>query len=144
MAIPGPSSTCPGAHSTRPPVSPSMVHLRRKAMSSYRPVITATGLRNSYGGKLVLGGIDRTVTEGMSFALLGPDGAGKNTAEHILSMLIGADGGEARSRPTTLPAGQTPSGTRSASLPVLRDRRPAHRRGKPALMAGRRHLDRST
>jgi ABC-2 type transport system ATP-binding protein len=69
---------------------------KRKAMSSYRPLIAATGLRKSYGGKLVPGGIDLTVTEGTVAALPGPNGAGKTTAVHILSTLIGADGGEVR------------------------------------------------
>jgi ABC-2 type transport system ATP-binding protein len=58
--------------------------------------ITATGLRKSYGDKLVLSGIDLTVPEGTVFALLGPNGAGKTTAVNILSTLIGANGGEIR------------------------------------------------
>jgi ABC-2 type transport system ATP-binding protein len=65
-------------------------------MSTYRPAIAATGLRKSYGDKLVLNGIDLTVPEGTIFALLGPNGAGKTTAVHILSTLIGADGGDVR------------------------------------------------
>ncbi|MFB6900288.1 ABC transporter, partial [Streptomyces hydrogenans] len=38
--------------------------------------ITATGLRKSYGDKVVLDGVDLTVPEGTVFALLGPNGAG--------------------------------------------------------------------
>jgi ABC-2 type transport system ATP-binding protein len=60
-----------------------------------RSMITATGLRKSYGGQLVLDGIDLDVTEGTVFALLGPNGAGKTTAVNILSTLIGLDGGSA-------------------------------------------------
>src|SRR5262249_19575469 len=56
---------------------------RRKAMPSYRAMIAATGLRKSYGGKLVLGGIDLTLTEATTFALIGPNGAGGTTAVHI-------------------------------------------------------------
>jgi ABC-2 type transport system ATP-binding protein len=63
-------------------------------MSIYRPAITVTGLRKSYGDKLVLNGIDLTVPEGTVFALLGPNGAGKTTVVHILSTLIGADAGD--------------------------------------------------
>jgi ABC-2 type transport system ATP-binding protein len=70
--------------------------LEEKAMSTYRPAIAVTGLRKSYGEKLVLDGIDLTVPEGTTFALLGPNGAGKTTAVNILSTLIGADGGEIR------------------------------------------------
>jgi ABC-2 type transport system ATP-binding protein len=57
------------------------------------PAISATGLRKSFGDKLVLDGIDLDVPEGTVFALLGPNGAGKTTTVHILSTLIGADGG---------------------------------------------------
>jgi ABC-2 type transport system ATP-binding protein len=60
------------------------------------PAIEATGLRKSFGDKLVLDGIDLRVPEGTIFALLGPNGAGKTTTIQILSTLIGADGGEAR------------------------------------------------
>jgi ABC-2 type transport system ATP-binding protein len=65
-------------------------------MSIYRPAITVTGLRKSYGDKLVLNGIDLDVPEGTVFALLGPNGAGKTTVVHILSTLIGADAGDIR------------------------------------------------
>jgi ABC-2 type transport system ATP-binding protein len=58
--------------------------------------ISATGLRKSFGDKLVLDGIDLDVPEGTVFALLGPNGAGKTTTVHILSTLIGADGGQVR------------------------------------------------
>ncbi|HEY2958778.1 MAG TPA: ATP-binding cassette domain-containing protein [Actinomycetota bacterium] len=61
-----------------------------------RPAIEATGLRKSFGDKVVLDGIDLRVPEGTIFALLGPNGAGKTTTIQILSTLIGADGGEAR------------------------------------------------
>jgi ABC-2 type transport system ATP-binding protein len=55
----------------------------------------ATGLRKSYGKKVVLDGIDLDVPVGTIFALLGPNGAGKTTAVQILSTYIRADGGEA-------------------------------------------------
>jgi ABC-2 type transport system ATP-binding protein len=61
-----------------------------------RSAITATGLRKSFGDKVVLDGIDVDVTEGTIFALLGPNGAGKTTMVHILSTLISADAGEMR------------------------------------------------
>jgi ABC-2 type transport system ATP-binding protein len=60
------------------------------------PAITATGLRKSYGDKVVLDGIDLSIAEGTVFALLGPNGAGKTTTVEILSTLIDADAGEAR------------------------------------------------
>jgi ABC-2 type transport system ATP-binding protein len=58
------------------------------------PAIVATGLRKSYGDKVVLDGVDLEVAEGTIFSLLGPNGAGKTTMVQILSTLIGADGGE--------------------------------------------------
>jgi ABC-2 type transport system ATP-binding protein len=58
------------------------------------PAIRAVGLRRSYDKHLVLDGIDLEVAAGTVFALLGPNGAGKTTTVHILSTLIGADGGE--------------------------------------------------
>jgi ABC-2 type transport system ATP-binding protein len=59
------------------------------------PAITTTGLRKSYGDKVVLDGIDLAIAEGAIFALLGPNGAGKTTTVQILSTLINADGGHA-------------------------------------------------
>ncbi|QKW39644.1 ATP-binding cassette domain-containing protein [Actinomadura sp. NAK00032] len=64
--------------------------------SANPPAIAVTGLRKSYGDKVVLDGIDLTVPEGTIFSLLGPNGAGKTTAVQILSTLIGADGGDIR------------------------------------------------
>ena len=61
-----------------------------------QPAIRATGLRKSFGDQVVLDGIDLDVPQGTVFALLGPNGAGKTTIVHILTTLIGADGGEVR------------------------------------------------
>ena len=58
--------------------------------------ISVTGLRKSYGDKLVLDGIDLNVPEGTIFSLLGPNGAGKTTVVNILSTLIAADAGSIR------------------------------------------------
>jgi ABC-2 type transport system ATP-binding protein len=55
-----------------------------------------TGLRKSFGDKVVLDGIDLEVREGTVFALLGPNGAGKTTMVQILSTLIRADAGQVR------------------------------------------------
>jgi ABC-2 type transport system ATP-binding protein len=60
-----------------------------------RPAIAATGLRKSFGDKVVLAGIDLSVPAGSVFALLGPNGAGKTTTVHILSTLLAPDSGEA-------------------------------------------------
>jgi ABC-2 type transport system ATP-binding protein len=60
------------------------------------PAISTRGLRKVYGDKVVLDGVDVDIAEGTILSLLGPNGAGKTTMIHILSTLIGADGGEAR------------------------------------------------
>lgn len=59
------------------------------------PAIAVTGLRKSYGTKVVLDGIDLNVDTGTVTALLGPNGAGKTTAVHILSTLVRPDAGTA-------------------------------------------------
>jgi ABC-2 type transport system ATP-binding protein len=61
-----------------------------------QPAIAVTGLRKSYGDKVVLDGIDLTVAEGTILSLLGPNGAGKTTMVNILATLIRAGGGEVR------------------------------------------------
>jgi len=58
--------------------------------------ITATGLRKSFGGTVVLDGIDLEVGAGTTFSLLGPNGAGKTTTVQIMSTLVHADSGEVR------------------------------------------------
>jgi len=58
--------------------------------------LSATGLRKSYGDKVVLDGIDLNVAEGTIFSLLGPNGAGKTTTVQILSTLVTADHGDVR------------------------------------------------
>ncbi|WP_030434956.1 daunorubicin resistance protein DrrA family ABC transporter ATP-binding protein [Actinoplanes subtropicus] len=57
--------------------------------------IAVSGLRKSFGDKVVLDGIDLEVPAGTTFALLGPNGSGKTTTVQILSTLIGASGGTA-------------------------------------------------
>jgi ABC-2 type transport system ATP-binding protein len=60
-----------------------------------RTAVSVTGLRKTYGEKVVLDGIDLVVAEGEVFALLGPNGAGKTTIVQILSTLIQPDAGTA-------------------------------------------------
>jgi ABC-2 type transport system ATP-binding protein len=70
--------------------------MNKNTRSSAPLAISATGLRKSFGEKVVLGGIDVQVAGGTIFSLLGPNGAGKTTTVRILSTLIPASGGEAR------------------------------------------------
>jgi ABC-2 type transport system ATP-binding protein len=58
--------------------------------------IAVSGLRKSYGDKIVLDGIDLDVPAGTVFSLLGPNGAGKTTTVNVLTTLAKADGGTVR------------------------------------------------
>jgi ABC-2 type transport system ATP-binding protein len=62
--------------------------------TTLRSALTITGLRKSFGKKVVLDGIDLDIAEGTTFSLLGPNGAGKTTTVQILSTLLSADAGE--------------------------------------------------
>src|SRR5918998_4164309 len=73
---------------------PQLPSEARMTITRSQPAIAASGLRKSFGKQVVLDGIDLEVPAGTIFALLGPNGAGKTTTVHILSTLIGADGGE--------------------------------------------------
>jgi len=59
-----------------------------------RPVLAAQGLRKSYAGLEVIGGVDLRVSQGECFGLLGPNGAGKTTILKLCLGLIDPDGGE--------------------------------------------------
>jgi ABC-2 type transport system ATP-binding protein len=58
--------------------------------------IEVSGLRKTFGEKVVLDGIDLDVRAGTVFSLLGPNGAGKTTTVNVLTTLMKADGGTAR------------------------------------------------
>ncbi|WP_328407396.1 ATP-binding cassette domain-containing protein [Nocardia sp. NBC_00403] len=58
--------------------------------------IAVSGLRKTYGDKVVLDGIDLDVPAGTVFSLLGPNGAGKTTTVNVLTTLMKADGGSVR------------------------------------------------
>jgi len=53
----------------------------------------ATGLRKSYGGRQVLGGVSLSLRRGEIVALLGPTGSGKSTCFKILMGIERPDGG---------------------------------------------------
>lgn len=60
------------------------------------PLLTARGLRRSYGAVRVLHGIDVTVAAGETLVVLGPNGAGKTTLLRILAGLMRPSAGEVR------------------------------------------------
>jgi ABC-2 type transport system ATP-binding protein len=108
-------------------------------------MITATGLRRSFGDHVVLDGIDLNVPRGTVFSLLGANGAGKTTTVKILSTLIRADGGSARvaghdvtTEPDAVRAAIGVTGQFSAVDNLLTGEE------NLALMADLHHLDRTT
>ena len=62
--------------------------------SAHPPAIEVSGVRKSFGGSVVLDGIDLEAAAGSVLALLGPNGAGKTTMVRIMSTLINADSGQ--------------------------------------------------
>lgn len=58
--------------------------------------IEARQVRNSYGGRAVLRGVDLDVAVGEVFCLLGPNGAGKTTTVEILEGFRSRNGGDVR------------------------------------------------
>ncbi|MFK5633185.1 ABC transporter ATP-binding protein [Ornithinimicrobium sp. LYQ103] len=60
------------------------------------PVISARGLRKTYGDFAAVDGIDFEVQPGESFGLLGPNGAGKSTTMRMIGGTLDRSGGELR------------------------------------------------
>jgi ABC-2 type transport system ATP-binding protein len=58
-----------------------------------KPVISAEGLRKSYGALAVVKDLSLTINQGEIFAILGPNGAGKTTTVEILEGFRNADSG---------------------------------------------------
>ena len=56
--------------------------------------LTATDLRKSYSGRLVVGGVSVNVNAGEVVGLLGPNGAGKTTSFYMIVGLIRPDSGK--------------------------------------------------
>ena len=57
------------------------------------PLLSARGLKKSFGGRLVLDGLDLELADGMRVGVLGPNGGGKSTLLAILAGLEHADAG---------------------------------------------------
>jgi lipopolysaccharide export system ATP-binding protein len=60
------------------------------------PVLSATGLIKTYGGRAVVRGVSLEVAGGEIVGLLGPNGAGKTTTFSIVVGLVRPDAGEVR------------------------------------------------
>jgi len=67
-----------------------------KVVTMNDTAIAVSGLRKTFGDKVVLEGIDLEVPAGTIFSLLGPNGAGKTTTVNLLTTLMKPDGGTAK------------------------------------------------
>ncbi|MFC9692522.1 ABC transporter ATP-binding protein [Kribbella sp. NPDC056951] len=76
-------------------------------------VVEVSGLRKSYGGRVVVDDVSFSIGEGEIFGILGPNGAGKTTTVECISGLRVADGGQVRV------AGLDPAQDRVAVTKVL-------------------------
>ena len=65
-------------------------------MTGTDPLLRATGLHKSYGGKPALKDVSLNLQAGDMVALLGPNGAGKSTLLQLLTGLFSPDQGEVR------------------------------------------------
>ena len=66
------------------------------ATNGDRPVLSATGLIKTYGGRAVVRGVSLEMAGGEIVGLLGPNGAGKTTTFSIVVGLVRPDAGEVR------------------------------------------------
>ncbi len=57
------------------------------------PLLSARDLKKSFGGRLILDGLDLELADGMRVGVLGPNGGGKSTLLAILAALEAPDGG---------------------------------------------------
>lgn len=64
-------------------------------MSEIKPAIQVEGLSKSFGGLRAVDGLNLEVAAGESFALVGPDGAGKTTTIRLLCGIMDPDAGRA-------------------------------------------------
>ncbi|MGB0452722.1 MAG: LPS export ABC transporter ATP-binding protein [Bacteriovoracaceae bacterium] len=64
--------------------------------TTLEPILEATGLSKSYGGRKVVKEVSLNVKQGEVVGLLGPNGAGKTTSFYMIVGLVKADSGEIR------------------------------------------------
>ncbi|MFA6312577.1 MAG: ATP-binding cassette domain-containing protein, partial [Sterolibacterium sp.] len=67
-------------------------------------VLSVAGLRKSYGGREVVGGVSFTLAPGECYGLLGPNGAGKTTTLRCCLGLTAPDAGVIRLLGEPVPA----------------------------------------
>jgi ABC-type polar amino acid transport system ATPase subunit len=66
---------------------------RNKKTADAQPAVRISGLRKSFDGRLVLGGIDLDVPVGRIVSIIGQSGGGKTTLMRCVNLLERPDGG---------------------------------------------------
>lgn len=74
-------------------MQPSPTHNTAPPAASSVGSLSATGLRKSYGGRMVVQDVSISVNSGEVVGLLGPNGAGKTTSFYMIVGLVAADAG---------------------------------------------------
>ncbi len=110
------------------------------------PLITAHGLRKSYGTRTILDDVSLTIGSGERVGLIGGNGSGKSTLAQILAGLTEADAGDVTRRRDVrvalldqvpdLPAGSSAADAVLAGLAPWRDAMARHTQASEALHAG--------
>ena len=59
-----------------------------------RMLLSAHGIRKALGGRVLLDGLDLTITRGMRVGVIGPNGSGKTTLLGVLAGTLAPDAGE--------------------------------------------------
>ena len=83
----------------------------------HQPVLVCDGVRKSYGGRMVLDGLDLTMHRGEVVAVLGGSGSGKSTLLRLINHLESLDGGAITVNGRHI--GYTPSGAPERSATRL-------------------------
>jgi ABC-type sugar transport system ATPase subunit len=85
------------------------------------PVLTAAGIRRSFGATQALRGVDLTLRAGEVHALLGENGAGKSTLVKIMVGAIAPDDGTLRLRDAELPLRSVSDALAHGIVPIYQE-----------------------
>ena len=90
------TAVSPSATPVAPPHLPSDVAPSASAANASQSRLEASGLRKSYGARVVVKEVHLAVNAGEVVGLLGPNGAGKTTTFYMVVGLVRADAGDIR------------------------------------------------
>jgi len=90
------TAVSPSATPFAPPPLPSSAPTGANAANASQSRLEASGLRKSYGARVVVKEVHLAVNAGEVVGLLGPNGAGKTTTFYMVVGLVRADAGDIR------------------------------------------------